>query len=217
MRIRTRGQLQPTCGKAPHLFGTHCSSVRNIIMERRAARVGVDVLRAPHRRAGAVHDRVRSRRHGAHGHRVWQAFTKLPAPSLLASRRVMRRGSCIVAYSLFRDDVKPEWEDPRNSVGGEWCFRDDVHDIDADWRDLCLGAIGETLPCNGVRVIHKNNARVVRKLKYGFQKTHPPAHSEELVAAALTPKQGNDTARTWAWFPHVVVVSCISTSCGPTR
>ncbi|KAK7914358.1 hypothetical protein PG985_012061 [Apiospora marii] len=51
-------------------------------------------------------------------------------------------------YHLFKEGVRPEWEDPQNKHGGKWSysFKDkrncDINDI---WLHTMLGAIGETL------------------------------------------------------------------------
>ncbi|KAK8043651.1 hypothetical protein PG993_006081 [Apiospora rasikravindrae] len=51
-------------------------------------------------------------------------------------------------YHLFKEGVRPEWEDPQNKHGGKWSysFKDkrncDINDI---WLHTMLAAIGETL------------------------------------------------------------------------
>ncbi|KAI1762127.1 eukaryotic translation initiation factor 4E [Hypoxylon rubiginosum] len=51
-------------------------------------------------------------------------------------------------YHLFKEGVRPEWEDPQNKHGGKWSyqFKDkrsvDVNDL---WLHTMLAAIGETL------------------------------------------------------------------------
>jgi translation initiation factor 4E len=51
-------------------------------------------------------------------------------------------------YHLFKEGVRPEWEDPQNKHGGKWSysFKDkrsvDINDL---WLHTMLAAIGETL------------------------------------------------------------------------
>ncbi|KAL6951050.1 hypothetical protein ACO0QE_000342 [Hanseniaspora vineae] len=51
-------------------------------------------------------------------------------------------------YHLFRNDIRPEWEDPANSKGGKWSvFISDSKKpvLDELWLKLMLSAIGELL------------------------------------------------------------------------
>ena len=51
-------------------------------------------------------------------------------------------------YHLFKEGVRPEWEDPQNKHGGKWSFQfKDKRSVNIDelWLHTMLGAIGETL------------------------------------------------------------------------
>ena len=51
-------------------------------------------------------------------------------------------------YHLFKQGVRPEWEDPQNKHGGKWAyqFKDKkAVNIDTLWLHVMLAAIGETL------------------------------------------------------------------------
>lgn len=51
-------------------------------------------------------------------------------------------------YHLFKEGVRPEWEDPQNKHGGKWSysFKDKRNvNIDELWLHTMLAAIGETL------------------------------------------------------------------------
>jgi translation initiation factor 4E len=51
-------------------------------------------------------------------------------------------------YHLFKQGVRPEWEDPQNKHGGKWSysFKDKRQvNIDELWLHTMLSAIGETL------------------------------------------------------------------------
>ncbi len=71
----------------------------------------------------------------------------------------MYENSC-VAISLFKNDVRPEWEHNVNSNGSEFGCRDnfDQNTLKNLWTDVTLAAIGEQFRhCVGVRVINKSN------------------------------------------------------------
>ena len=66
----------------------------------------------------------------------------------------------VVAYSLFRADIVPEWEHPINQVGSEWGCRDQLtkEAFEHMWNELVFAAIGERIPhCVGVRAINKTS------------------------------------------------------------
>lgn len=50
-------------------------------------------------------------------------------------------------YHLFREDIKPEWEDVRNAEGGKWNykFRMGTEGINDIWTTAVLSVIGETI------------------------------------------------------------------------
>lgn len=51
-------------------------------------------------------------------------------------------------YHLFKEGVRPEWEDPQNKHGGKWSYQyKDKRNVDIDslWLHVMLAAIGETL------------------------------------------------------------------------
>lgn len=51
-------------------------------------------------------------------------------------------------YHLFKQGVRPEWEDPQNKHGGKWAYTTKERKgvpIDDLWLNLLLATIGETL------------------------------------------------------------------------
>lgn len=53
-------------------------------------------------------------------------------------------------YHLFKEGIKPEWEDEQNSKGGKWQYafsnkRDSITDINDLWLRGLLSVIGETI------------------------------------------------------------------------
>lgn len=70
-------------------------------------------------------------------------------------------------YHLFKDGVRPEWEDPQNKHGGKWAyqFKDKkAVPIDELWLHVMLAAIGETLEGDDVNEV----MGVVVNVRKGF-------------------------------------------------
>jgi len=67
---------------------------------------------------------------------------------------------------MFREGVKPEWEDPINSDGGELLFRGaDLELVNQMWYELVLAMVGEVLE-QGEKLV---GARVLDKSAKGKQ------------------------------------------------
>merc|ERR1712146_752242 len=101
-----------------------------------------------------------------------QEFRKLwnhmPQPSeLLEQKRMVREQPdglhVIDAIMIFRDNIRPEWEDKMNAQGGHFQFQLKPNvgggQIDEYWNNLVLGMIGATIePANmitGIRLVDK--------------------------------------------------------------
>jgi len=54
---------------------------------------------------------------------------------------------------LFKKNVKPIWEDPRNKNGGAWTFRVPKSNSQEFWKEILMMAIGEVLQ----EVVHKGD------------------------------------------------------------
>lgn len=56
----------------------------------------------------------------------WRAFNNIPKPSQIffdgRSRKRFKDRS-VESFSLFKKNIKPEWEDPMNRTGAEWFCR----------------------------------------------------------------------------------------------
>ncbi|CAE7239157.1 yheT [Symbiodinium sp. KB8] len=98
----------------------------------------------------------------------WRLWNHVPQPStLLESKRIVREQHdglhVIDALMIFRDSIRPEWEDPMNAKGGHFQFQlkpgAGPGQIDEYWNNLVLGIIGATIePPNmitGVRLVDK--------------------------------------------------------------
>lgn len=88
----------------------------------------------------------------------WSMFNVLPSPFELCHGTVRCNDSMVSAYSLFRQGIRPEWEDPKNAVGGEWGSRESVlpQYLPLLWRDLCMACVNEEFEdVLGVRLVYK--------------------------------------------------------------
>eukprot|EP01066_Platyproteum_vivax_P020585 Platyproteum_vivax@DN8513_c0_g1_i1.p1 len=100
----------------------------------------------------------------------WKLWNHMPQPSeLLEQKRMVREAtetdtmSLIDGIMVFRDGVKPKWEDEANANGGhfQFIFRPSTGgpQIDEFWNNLVLGIIGGTIEpahmINGVRLVDK--------------------------------------------------------------
>ncbi|RPB23766.1 translation initiation factor eIF4e [Terfezia boudieri ATCC MYA-4762] len=65
----------------------------------------------------------------------WQVFNNTPFTTLPLRD----------SYRLFKKNVKPIWEDPRNTKGGAWTFRVPKAHSYEFWKEIQMMAIGENL------------------------------------------------------------------------
>merc|ERR1719469_1587060 len=98
----------------------------------------------------------------------WKIWNHMPQPSeLLEQKRMVREQPdglhVIDAIMIFRDGVKPEWEDKLNANGGHFQFQLKPTvggaQMDEYWNNLVLGMTGCTIePANmitGIRLVDK--------------------------------------------------------------
>jgi translation initiation factor 4E len=98
----------------------------------------------------------------------WQVWNHLPQPSeLLNHNRLVREDSdgvhVVDALMIFREGVKPEWEDKMNAHGGHFQFQLKNNlpagQIDEYWNNLVLGVIGASIDpahlITGLRLVDK--------------------------------------------------------------
>lgn len=118
----------------------------------------------------------------------WNMYNTLPSIDCVHDGTIRIKGQSVVAYSLFRDGVLPEWEDSRNLTGSEWGCRETLikscfHQL---WRNYALAAIGENIPhCVGIRAINKSNrSRCLHKIEVWMDKIDTP--SIQLCRRSLT-------------------------------
>lgn len=99
----------------------------------------------------------------------WSLYNNIPDIKHVHDGTVRIDNALAVAYSVFRDGIKPEWEDPQNHEGSEWGCREnlDKPQFANLWFEYLLGAIGENIPhCLGIRAINKSNrTRALHKIE----------------------------------------------------
>jgi len=100
----------------------------------------------------------------------WKLWNHMPQPSeLLEQKRMVREQAdglhVIDAIMIFRDNIRPEWEDKMNSNGGHFQFQLKPNvgggQIDEYWNNIVLGMVGATIEpsqmITGVRLVDKLN------------------------------------------------------------
>mmetsp|Transcript_29964 Transcript_29964/g.95624 ORF Transcript_29964/g.95624 Transcript_29964/m.95624 type:complete len:239 (-) Transcript_29964:123-839(-) len=98
----------------------------------------------------------------------WKYWNHLPQPSeLLDGKKFVRETadsrSVVDALMVFREGIKPEWEDAVNASGGHFQFQLKASlgggTIDEYWNNIVLGMIGGTIEpaemITGVRLVDK--------------------------------------------------------------
>lgn len=109
----------------------------------------------------------------------------IPPPSqVFTGERVLRltaQDANVSGYALFRANVTPAWEHPRNATGCDVCARGcwNANDLRM-WESLCIDLLNETLPSNvnGVRLTHKIDRRtgsLLHKLEVWLEDTDATA------------------------------------------
>lgn len=99
----------------------------------------------------------------------WSIWNGMPQPSELvpssteSGKRIMRGQVAIDAIMIFKEGVKPEWEDKLNQTGGHFQIQLKPSigggQIDEYWNNLVLGMVGGTLEpsdmITGIRLVDK--------------------------------------------------------------
>jgi translation initiation factor 4E len=96
----------------------------------------------------------------------WAIWNGMPQPSELlggSGMRIMRGQVAIDAIMIFKDGVKPAWEDKLNQTGGHFQIQLKPNtgggQIDEYWNNLVLGMVGGSLEpsdmITGIRLVDK--------------------------------------------------------------
>ena len=99
----------------------------------------------------------------------WQLFNNVPAPSKIFQTSTEKRRFVdreVNGYSVFLNGVRPEWEDIRNTHGGELSFRKSISLklVDTLWLELLLFMCSNKFcEITGCRIVDKSSSS---KLSY---------------------------------------------------
>jgi len=104
--------------------------------------------------------------------KFWQLWSYMPQPSeLLDHKRMVRKDKngdshVVDALMIFKEGIRPMWEDVSNANGGHFEYRlrpssYSAGQIDEYWNNLVLGLVGSTIEglehVTGVRLVDKLN------------------------------------------------------------
>lgn len=99
----------------------------------------------------------------------WKIFNNIPLYESLHTDTVMLEGRRIIAYSLFKNDITPEWEHPVNFDGCEWGCREEMSAslFSFMFSELTLSCVNNEIDdVVGVRCINKcNKMRSIHKIE----------------------------------------------------
>jgi len=99
----------------------------------------------------------------------WRTFNNIPKSYDIFSdginiKKIKRVNAIPCAYSFFRNDIFPCWEDPMNTNGFEYSIKNgnDLKKLDSEWMECILYLIGDEDPI----MCHINGIRMVDCTKY---------------------------------------------------
>lgn len=99
----------------------------------------------------------------------WCTMNNIPSAYDLHSHQIFMDEKRIVAYSLFKENITPEWEHQMNINGCELGFRDelDVETFSQLWNTFTLSAVNNEIDhVVGIRAINKcNKSRCIYKFE----------------------------------------------------
>jgi hypothetical protein len=120
----------------------------------------------------------------------WEYYNKLPGPSSLFyqteySKPYYMYGNKkreVSSISLFRRNIQPKWEDPKNKHGGELSlrkfyvdentFNKPIQYLDNLWLLLCMAVVGEQFrhseKITGIRVVDSSNNTPLYRIELWF-------------------------------------------------
>jgi len=132
----------------------------------------------------------------------WRYFNNIPEPKTFftskAGKRKLVGRRKVDALSLFREGVKPEWEDPRNSSGGEVLFRsENLELVNSIWYELALAVVGQTIPLEegeilGLRVLDKSSkSKIEYRVEVWYSEGVDAVVLKEMLGQMLSSVQDN--------------------------
>lgn len=109
-----------------------------------------------------------------------RVFNNIPDAGVLASPKheIYCDKEKVVAYSIFKDGIKPQWEDKLNEYGCEWGCRQqlDKEYISEVWYHIVASMVCGELNVLGARVVNKNTQlRNITKIEVWLGEEDDPA------------------------------------------
>mmetsp|Transcript_72501 Transcript_72501/g.121762 ORF Transcript_72501/g.121762 Transcript_72501/m.121762 type:complete len:428 (+) Transcript_72501:37-1320(+) len=110
---------------------------------------------------------------------------------------------------VFKDDIQPLWEDPKNLCGGHFkLIAKSQHTTESAWLDVVLNLIGEQFPhrdlVNGASVLANRSGNSLVKIWISIVKKPVVQALREFIRAAL--KEADYLAGDVRLVPHKLVV-----------
>lgn len=121
----------------------------------------------------------------------WRLINNIPSAKDLHSSTIVWHGKRIVAYSLFKEDITPEWEHPINEQGCEWGCRENMSSdlFNQMWSSLILLSVNDQIDnVAGVRCINKSNrVRSMYKIELWLDSNNEAdtIHAKDMIDAML--------------------------------
>ena len=140
----------------------------------------------------------------------WSHYSHLTQPNNLSSSD----STAQIDYYLFRENIKPMWEDEANSKGGKWILHVKKGLASKYWEDLLLAVIGEQFPygdeiCGVVVSVRYLEDIISVWSKNADNKDAKYAIREALSKSVLNlPQIPNSGAPTqyWEYKPHATAI-----------
>jgi len=142
----------------------------------------------------------------------WRMWNNVPKPSQLfydGRTKKKFKDRSVESFSLFKKNIKPEWEDAMNRTGAEWFCRKmfPMPQLDAFWQDLVLGMVGETIDPGdeicGARVVDKSTGtRQMYRLELWFRKGKDETIAKELLDRMNAALGKGSSSCKWEFRPH---------------
>tara|TARA_B100001989_G_scaffold200828_2_gene149264 strand:+ start:243 stop:863 length:621 start_codon:yes stop_codon:yes gene_type:complete len=109
-----------------------------------------------------------------------RVFNNVPDAGTLASPycEIYCDNERVVAYSIFKDGIKPQWEDERNASGCEWGCRQELDKeyVSEVWKHVVASMVCGDLNVLGARVVNKNtHIRNITKIEVWLGEEDDPA------------------------------------------
>lgn len=127
----------------------------------------------------------------------WRTFNNIPKiydifSDGINTKKIKRVNATPCAYSFFRNDIFPCWEDPMNTNGFEYSIKNstDLKKLQNEWMDCILQLIGDEDPIlshiNGIRMVDCTKySSVLYRMELWIDNEKYKPHIEKLIKTGL--------------------------------